>query len=121
MMIFSHLNFIFSISKLLLFGDNYDDFFTPQLHIFYKQNCCSCLLAPELQVPRERSAGWVVEWRMGISRLLDRVYAYMADEALFLFFFFQKLRPSTYLGVFFETYYSPPPHNQQFYKSNICN
>jgi hypothetical protein len=67
MMIFSHLNFIFSLSKLLLL-----------------------FAAPELQVTRERSVGWVLEWRMGISRLLDRVYAYMAVGALV---FFKNLDP----------------------------
>jgi hypothetical protein len=76
MMNFSHLNFVFSLSKLLLL-----------------------FVAPELQVPRERSVGWVLEWRMGISRLLDRVYAYMAVGALF---FFQKLGPSTYLRFFLK-------------------
>jgi hypothetical protein len=103
MMIFSHLNFIVSISKLLLFGDNYDDFFTPQLHIFYEQ-IVPLVCGSWVTSPKREECG--VGGRMGISRLLARVYAYMADEALFFVFFKNSDPPPTW-GFFWNLLLTP--------------
>ncbi len=60
------------------------------------------------------SVGRVLESRLGISRLLNLIYAYMIAGD---YFFKNPEPPLTW--DFFETYYLPPLHNQQFYKSNI--